>query len=531
MRQILFLFPLEKAEKLGEEFFSFMGVSSLEEARKLDASFVRSKYSEFRGVKNVMFCIVQDDKFCKGDAMKAFYSGDRVRVPVMAGNTGDEFIEGIKADDTDELRNKAIKYFGDNAEKFLGFDEAVKKSRCGYAAVSHPEIGVKSAFICESRLNEPRDCYYYRFIPDIPGDDNPGTFHSVDLWFFFDTIAKCTRPYTGRHYDLARQMSSYWINFIKTGDPNGNYKQDEIAADLIGVYEMRWLLPYFGIVADDSNLARQADGSLVFAPELPVYRDFISTLRDWVEKGILTKDAFTAMHSTAALSSSSDDEDAAVTSGLLVTMTPYTHVPSSAVTDYEALLMPDASGATRWRDLLGDVWTGCFAVTSSCEDPAAALRWVDALYGEEGALLAYAGIEGEDYAWNADGTWSFKVTNTRTINDIRANVLMYTGAAMPGLYPSDFIAKVASPVDQHVFEQNERVHAVSEQVVPAHALNAADQQRANELTAVLGGLVDKGIARFATGEVELNDETYAAWLAELKAAGSDELAALYGGIR
>lgn len=219
--------PLEKAEKLGEEFFRFMGVSSLEEARKLDASFVRSKYSEFRGARNVMFCIVQDDKFCKGDAMKAFYSGDRVRVPVMAGNTGDEFIEGIKADDTDELRNKAIKYFGDNAEKFLGFDEAVKKSRCGYAAVSHPEIGVKSAFICESRLNEPRDCYYYRFIPDIPGDDNPGTFHSVDLWFFFDTIAKCTRPYTGRHYDLARQMSSYWINFIKTGDPNGKDRNGE----------------------------------------------------------------------------------------------------------------------------------------------------------------------------------------------------------------------------------------------------------------------------------------------------------------
>ena len=105
---------------------------------------------------------------------------------------------------------------------------------------------------------------------------------------------------------------------------------------------------------------------------------------------------------------------------------------------------------------------------------------------------------------------------------------MYTGAAMPGLYPSDFIAKVASPADQHVFTQNERVHAVSEQVVPAHALSDADQQRANELTAVLGGLVDKGVARFATGEIELNDETYAAWLAELKAAGSDELVALYG---
>lgn len=314
---------------------------------------------------------------------------------------------------------------------------------------------------------------------------------------------------------------------FKTGDPNGNMKQDEVAADLIGVYEMRWLLPYFGIVADDSNLARLSDGSLVFAPELPAYRDFIATLRDWVGKGILPKTAFTAMHSTAALSASSDEENAVATSGLLVTMTPYTHVSSSLVTDYDALLMPGPDSVTRWRDLLGDVWTGCFAVTSSCANPAAALRWVDALYGEEGALLAYAGVEGEDYAWNADGTWSFKVTNSRTINDIRANVLMYTGTAMPGLYPGDFISKVASPVDAHVFEQNERVHAVSEQVIPTHALGLEDQRRADKLTAVLGGLVDKGIARFATGEVELNDETYAAWLAELKAAGSDELVALY----
>lgn len=270
---------------------------------------------------------------------------------------------------------------------------------------------------------------------------------------------------------------------FKTGDPNGNYKQDEIAADLIGVYEMRWLLPYFGIVADDSNLARQADGSLVFAPELPAYRDFISTLRDWVEKGILTKDAFTAMHSTAALSSSSDDEDAAVTSGLLVTMTPYTHVPSSAVTDYEALLMPDASGATRWRDLLGDVWTGCFAVTSSCEDPAAALRWVDALYGEEGALLAYAGIEGEDYAWNAGRhvvvqghEQPHHQRHPRKCADV------YRRGHAGALSRADFIAKVASPVDAHVFEQNERVHAVSEQIVPAHALSLDDQQRADALT-------------------------------------------------
>lgn len=37
----------------------------------------------------------------------------------------------------------------------------------------------------------------------------------------FETLAKCWRPFTGKHYDLARQMCNYWTNFAKTGNPNG----------------------------------------------------------------------------------------------------------------------------------------------------------------------------------------------------------------------------------------------------------------------------------------------------------------------
>ena len=105
----------------------------------------------------------------------------------MAGNTSDEFLEDTK------------KY-----GKISPVEWAVKKM-----AVDRKENGVDLPV------------YYYCFDPDIPGDDNPGTFHSVELWFFFQTLAKCWRPFVGRHYDLARQMCNYWSNFVKTGDPNG----------------------------------------------------------------------------------------------------------------------------------------------------------------------------------------------------------------------------------------------------------------------------------------------------------------------
>ena len=82
------------------------------------------------------------------------------------------------------------------------------------------EGAVKAAFLKNEKLGNT-ECYYYRFQPDIPGWDNPGSFHSVDLWFFFETLGMCWRPFVGRHYDLARQMCNYWTNFMKTGNPNG----------------------------------------------------------------------------------------------------------------------------------------------------------------------------------------------------------------------------------------------------------------------------------------------------------------------
>lgn len=312
---------------------------------------------------------------------------------------------------------------------------------------------------------------------------------------------------------------------IRDGDPNGNYKNDEIPMDVLGVYEMRWLLPFFGIVADDYHLARNEHGQIVFAPEMPAYRTFIEQLKAWRSMGLMREDAFTGVHSSTLLET--QEEDRATVSGLMVGAVPYSLAPIDSTMDYEPLLLAGPDGRIRWRDLLGDTWTGCYAVTSACEDPAQALRWVDALYTQEGASLAYGGEEGVDYSYDEDGKWSYIVSDERTMNSIRAQSLMYTGTAMPGLSPEDFLMKVNSDADVHVLEATKKAAAVAERVTRAYCLGEANQARADELALVLGELVDTGIARFVTGETELTDETYAAWLDELRAAGSEELTALF----
>ena len=177
----LFLPPtLHEAERRGADFFSYLGVKTLDEARELDAVTIRDKYAAYRE-DHPFFAGIIDGTFMKGDPFERFMNGDCAHVPVMSGNTADEFI----------VRGENI-----------------------------VEASVKEVFEAVLRNREDANLYYYRFMPDIPGHDAPGCFHSCDLWFFFETLQKCRRPYRGHHFDLARQMCNYMAAFIKNGDPN-----------------------------------------------------------------------------------------------------------------------------------------------------------------------------------------------------------------------------------------------------------------------------------------------------------------------
>lgn len=212
---------LDESEKLGEEFFRFVGASNLQEARQLDAFYLRDMYGKFREGHEWMGTTI-DGKFCYGDPLKLFMNNKHAMVPVMSGNTSEEFLNHIHAESDSELVEKVRNIFGKDAEEFLQFPETWEKdSKNNYANVSGIECAVKSTFLHNKELGNPQNYFYYRFDADIPGWDKAGNFHSVDLWFFFETLAKSWRPFTGKHYDLARLMCNYWVNFIKNGDPNG----------------------------------------------------------------------------------------------------------------------------------------------------------------------------------------------------------------------------------------------------------------------------------------------------------------------
>jgi para-nitrobenzyl esterase len=254
---------LSDAEREGAEFFEFLGVKSLAEARKLDAQYIMDKALQYKEFWSMIWGTVIDDKFCVGSAYELFWKNKRHLVPVMMGHTSSEFFSVPQANTIDEFKSMAHEMFGENAGEFLslcgaesGDIEEVKKK----ASVSGLEYGIRILAQANDETNTGKPIYYYNFDAEIPGWDNPGTFHSVDLWFFFETLAKCWRPFVGKHYDLARQMCNYWSNFIRSGDPNG---KDSTGEDMPRWEPYTKQAPYGMLFADKAEFLKEQPSELM----------------------------------------------------------------------------------------------------------------------------------------------------------------------------------------------------------------------------------------------------------------------------
>lgn len=209
---------LEEAEQDGVRFFDLLGVTTLADARELDAAYIMNKALECNG----HWGSIIDGKFIVGSAFDRFIEKKHWKMPLLMGHTSSEFFVNPEAGTIEAFKQMALEMFGDDANEFMTLcssesgkiDDMNEK-----ASVSVLEYAIRVAAQANADMGSP--LYYYNFDAEIPGWDNPGTFHSVDLWFFFETLAKCWRPFVGKHYDLARHMCNYWANFIRSGDPNG----------------------------------------------------------------------------------------------------------------------------------------------------------------------------------------------------------------------------------------------------------------------------------------------------------------------
>jgi putative aldouronate transport system substrate-binding protein len=320
------------------------------------------------------------------------------------------------------------------------------------------------------------------------------------------------------------------LRAFRDGDPNGNGSRDETPLSLVGPFEAKFLLHAWGLTPNDYNIYVDAAGAVRFAPFEAGYRDFVAWLKTALDEELINADAFRMMQTARNASfDTQTDADAPITLGGMISIAPYTVVDMDDSTQYQVVAPLVFEGAQVYRRLLTGVGTGAFAITSACGDVGAALSWVDSLYTEAGGRLAFAGLEGEDYTVNPDGSWAWTTDEDyNRLSEISSMSIIAGDTKTPGLEPAAFLRNTQIEADNHSRRQTDTLREYLVQPFPVTwPTDAQREARIAELQAALGTCVDTAIANFAMGLVELNDENWAAFEAELSALGAEEFVGLW----
>ena len=308
------------------------------------------------------------------------------------------------------------------------------------------------------------------------------------------------------------------LRAFKTGDPNGNYQQDEIPLGFLGMWELRFLAHAFGIIDNDYYVTLK-DGKVTSSLATDENRAFLAWLHQLWEEGLLDRNGFTITDSLRQIT----EDDKAIPYGVLLSTTPLTILPQAALSQF-ALLEPLVyDGRQIYRDLTGDLVRGTFAITSSCKNPEKLVEWVNTLYTEEGSLLAYYGVEGQEYFWNEDGLWEWSASMETVANDVLPTHTISEGGAAPGYTDDEFQLKYRDENTRNAVNALYTLKQYSILPYPPVILSAEEEARVAEIQIGLSRYAENTMAQFVAGDIELTDENWAAFCRTLEEKGLQEM--------
>jgi para-nitrobenzyl esterase len=208
------------------------GTDSLKELRALPASKLLDAAMHERS--QVRFAPDIDGYFLPEPVPEIYKAGKQAHIPLLAGWNEDEgsyhMIFGKQQPSLQGLEAYAREHFGDRAGEFLKAysahnDEEAKRVAQDYAGDMFIGYGTWS-WIQAQLATGQSPVYRYKFedAPPAPEEngESRGAYHSSEIVFVFETLNSEDFPWRPQDHKLSDEISSYWTNFAKTGNPNAD---------------------------------------------------------------------------------------------------------------------------------------------------------------------------------------------------------------------------------------------------------------------------------------------------------------------
>jgi para-nitrobenzyl esterase len=210
-----------QAEEAGLKLAQTMGAATLADLRAKSAPELL-KNSRSGGV-------IVDGWYVPEDLSATFAKGKQNDVDVLVGSNRDEgtfFTRGASPPNAEQFTSAANKRFADLAGNYAKVYPVSSDTEAAAAqlATMRDELGWVMRTWAQLQLRRGKDKSYLYFFTRVPpaveGRPSRGATHTAEISYMFNNLAAGT-PWTDVDRKLADMMSSYWVNFAATGNPNG----------------------------------------------------------------------------------------------------------------------------------------------------------------------------------------------------------------------------------------------------------------------------------------------------------------------
>ncbi len=216
---------LTDAEKIGTNLQKKAGVNSLSALQSIDAKTLMKN--------NIPTSPIVDGYFLNKSVYETFKAGEQNDVPLITGWNGNEGLN-YQQQRKDQFISSIKEKYGNKANEFFDVfpankEEEALQSQNTLADLTTFGIQTYNWMLMQNKTGTS-NVYVYHFTRDVPYGENQqdfGAFHSGEIAYAYDNLDKSSvRPWTDADYKLADKMSSYWVNFAKSGNPNGESLPD-----------------------------------------------------------------------------------------------------------------------------------------------------------------------------------------------------------------------------------------------------------------------------------------------------------------
>lgn len=239
-------------------------------------------------------------------------------------------------------------------------------------------------------------------------------------------------------------------------------------------------------------------GKITFGPQTDEFKEALEFIRTLYEEGLMNPDwSTTTATDISALGPSGDYY------GCFVQAAPQYVVGFTKMYDYTTLDPISTTGEGGFWSATHPVQRGCFAITTACEYPEAAIRWIDSLYDTSSpyGLWAIIGQENVEWEWldEEHTQWQSTVSDAE-YSEVMATTIIQTGDGMPYAVDESFWGKQRTATDMYTRPLRDEQMKYGKVGYPGVYFNSRDLREMSDLAADINSYINRFIASSVSTE-------------------------------